>query len=265
MASDGWELDWDGDGNTLLAGFSRTERRELVYDTEPAPLLRDAGQLEATVELRRQAGWEAVGTINGVDIYRAMPCRTPQVVESLTDRRWLPGGLLTLTVFAAGVLLCWSWQRFGGQWYSSDLSAFLYLSRFLYTAAAVYWGLWTLLHVIRPAQKPPQAAWFWLRSVLLAGNCLWWILILASLVLTLLPTRWALGLLVVSIMAAVLLWVCQWKLSRVLLAGCILLVALILRQVLPDTHFYSEGSAAWRGSLSGMVQGETLGDRKSVV
>lgn len=261
LAADGWELDWDGDGNALLAQFIRTERTELIYNTEPAPLLRDAGQLEAAVEQHRQAGWEPVGTINGVDVYCSMPCRAPQAMANLTDHHRVYGsGILTLLAFAAGVILCWSWQWFGAQWYSSNLSVFLYLSRFIYTAAAVYWGLWTLFHLIRPVKKPPRAAWFWFRSVLLAGQYLWWILALSSVVLTLLPIGWALGLLVIGIAATVLLRAWHWNVSRVLLAGCILLAALGLHPFFPDVHLYSEGSAAWRSGLTGIVQAETLGE-----
>lgn len=268
LAESGWELKQEGDGSRILARFQRTERTELRYDVETAPFFRDAGQLEQTVERRRQAGWEPVGTINGVDIYASMPCREPQEEnDRMKNRRaWLPRGVISLLLIGLAIVISWNWHFFSGSWYLGNVSALLYGGRFPLLAGGAFWAAWVIWRLIDPGEKPPRPALFWLRTGLLAGFLLWVLLLLVSVVLDCLPLVW--GCAVLGLTAAgyfLARW--SWKqrtgqISRsvlILVLGCGLIATLLLRVGLPDDQRYSVGSAPWRYELSDIVRAEELG------
>lgn len=268
LAKSGWELVWEGDGSRFLARVQATERTELRYDVEIAPFLRDAGQLEQTVERRRQAGWEPVGTINGMDIYASMPCREPQEENNpLKNRKnWLPRGLFSLLLAALAVFLSWNWSFFSKKWYLGNLSALLYGSRFPMLVGGAFWAAWVILRLLRPAGKAPHPVLFWIRSGLLTGFVLWVLLLAVCAVLDCLPVGWACAVLGLTL-AGYLLGRWCWKkhtgqLSRgvlILVVGCGLIVTQLLRVGLPDSQRYNVGSAPWRYELSDVVRAEDLG------
>ncbi len=268
LAEQGWELAEKGDGNCFFARFRPTERTELRYDTEVAPLLRDENQLRETVERRERLGWSPVGTVNGVDVYVSQPCRCPEPEDEPTEnrRRWRARGVLSLVTVVLAALLTWQWCLFADPWYLGNAAALLYLSRFPLLAGGVLWAAWVLLRQLTPWKGEPRATLAWVRSGLQVGFYLWAVLLLAALVLDQLPLPWACGVLAVALVI-LLLGRRGWRkwtgfAGQSLLAlvvGCTLLVAQLLPLVLPNSQRYSEGSASWRGSLTDVVRAEDLG------
>ncbi len=268
LAEQGWELAGAGDGNCFFARFRPTERTELRYDTEVAPLLRDESQLRETVERRKRLGWSPVGTVNGVDVYVSQPCRYPEQENHPAEnrRRWRARGVLSLVTAALAALLSWQWSWFSTTWYLGNTAALLYLSRFPLLVGGSLWTAWVLLRQLTPWKDEPPAVPAWVRAALQAGFYLWAVLLLAALVLDQLPLAWACGVLAVALLV-LLLGRRGWRkwtgfAGQSLLAlvvGCALLVSQLLPLALPDSQRYSAGSASWRGSLTDVVRAEDLG------
>lgn len=268
LAEQGWELAESGDGSCFFARFQPTERTELRYDTEVAPLLRDENQLRETVERRERLGWSPVGTVNGVDVYVSQPCRYPEPENDPAGnrRRWRARGALSLVTALLAVLLTWQWRWFSVTWYLSNTAALLYLSRFPLLICGAFWAAWVLLRQLAPWKEDSRTGPAWVRAALQAGFYLWAALLLAASVLDRLPLAWACGVLAVAL-AAALLGRRGWRkwtgfAGQSLLAlvvGCTLLVAQLLPMALPDSQRYSAGSASWRGSLTDVVRAEDLG------
>ncbi|MCD8188801.1 MAG: hypothetical protein LUD78_01015 [Clostridiales bacterium] len=268
LAEQGWELAEAGDGSCFFARFQPTERTELRYDTEVAPLLRDENQLRETVERRERLGWSPVGTVNGVDVYVSQPCRYPeQENEPAENRRhWRARGVLSLVTAVLAALLAGRWSWFTDPWYLGNTAALLYLSRVPLLVGGVLWTAWVLLRQLTPWNREPRAILAWMRSALQAGFCLWAVLLLTALVLDRLPPAWACGVLAVALLV-LLLGRRGWRKRTgfagqsllALVVGCTLLVSQLLPMALPDSQRYSAGSASWRGSLTDVVRAEDLG------
>ncbi|MCD8008996.1 MAG: hypothetical protein LUF68_08745 [Clostridiales bacterium] len=267
LAEQGWELAETGDRNCFFARFRPTERTELRYDTEVAPLLRDENQLRETVERRERLGWSPVGTVNGVDVYVSQPCRYPEPENDPAENRrhWRARGALSLVAVALAALLTWQWRWFSVPWYLGNAAALLFLSRFPLLVGGCLWAAWVLLRQMTPWKEEPRTSLAWVRSALQAGFYLWVVVLLAALVLDQLPL-WACGVLAVAL-AVVLLCPRIWQkwtgfAGQSLLAlvvGCVLLISQLLPLALPDSQRYSAGSASWRGSLTDVVRAEDLG------
>lgn len=268
LAEQGWELAETGDGNCFFARFRPTERTELHYDTDVAPLLRDENQLRETVERRERLGWSPVGTVNGVDVYVSQPCRCPEPENDPAEnrRRWRARGVLSLAAVALAALLSWQWSWFSSTWYLGNAAALLFLSRFPLLIGGGLWAAWVLLRQIVPWKGKLRTGPAWVRSALQAGFYLWVVLLLVALVLDQLPLAWACGVLAVALLV-LLLGRRGWRkwtgfTGQSLLAlvvGCVLLISQLLPLALPDSQRYSAGSASWRGSLTDVVRAENLG------
>ncbi|MCC8074733.1 MAG: DUF2812 domain-containing protein [Clostridiales bacterium] len=268
LAEQGWELAETGDGSCFFARFRPTERAELRYDTEIAPILRDEDQLRETVERRERQGWSPVGTVNGVDVYVSQPCRYPEPEDDPTGnrRRWRARGVLTLVTVVLAALLSWQWSWFNATWYLGNTAALLYLSRFPLLIGGGFWAAWVLLRQLTPWKNEIRTGPAWVRSALQAAFYLWAVLLLAALVLDQLPLAWACVVLAVAL-AVLLLGRRGWRkwtgfAGQSLLAlvvGCTLLISQLLPLALPDSQRYSAGSASWRGSLTDVVRAEDLG------
>ncbi|MCD7929171.1 MAG: hypothetical protein LUF86_03315 [Clostridiales bacterium] len=267
LAEQGWELAEAGDRCCFFARFQPTERTELRYDTEVAPLLRDENQLRETVERRERLGWSPVGTVNGVDVYVSQPCRYPEPENDPAEnrRRWRARGVLSLVAVALAALLTWQWRWFSVPWYLGNAAALLFLSRFPLLVGGCLWAAWVLLRQIVPWKGEPRTGLAWVRSALQAGFYLWVVVLLAALVLDQLPLVWACGVLAAALAVLLLCprrW-CKWtgfagQSLLVLVVGCVLLISQLLPLALPDSQRYSAGSASWRGSLTDVVRAEDL-------
>ncbi len=272
LAAEGWELDWTGDGTALFGQFQRTERTELCYHVEIPPLFRDEEGVKQAVERRERDGWEPVGTINGLDVYAAMPCRFPQKPCDLVEqnRNWMPRGILSIILTLAVICLCWFGNFFNQPWYLNDWSVILHLSRLPVTLLGAYWIGWNLCRIIKPVEKAGSPLFFRLRWALLAAFYLWTLCLLMSVVLTVLPMAWSVGTAALGVIlvcgTAALQQVRDGRLTKSIiltLLGAVLLLTCVLNLVLEKPHRYSVGNASWRMSLIEMVHREDLTDTKA--
>lgn len=122
LAARGWELE-SCDG-WLTGRFVPTHRTELRYDVVPARPFRTAGEAQAQVRRRRSAGWQAVDTLWGLDIYKSLPCQfrsrdTAEAWPALSQRLMGEGALTLLTLLL--LFLCRGrWGEVLWRWYLSD-------------------------------------------------------------------------------------------------------------------------------------------------
>lgn len=198
-AEQGWEWEPSGDGSCYLARLRRTERTELRYFVETAPLLRSETRIRAQVERRSAAGWKPLGTVNGLDIYRSAPCcevETPVRETGAVRSTSFRSALLSLLA----LLLCLQWPLLGVEWYLTDLGAFLWLSRFVVLPVAAVWAVWRGTRALVPAKRAAHSAVVIFRGIIAALFRLWLVLLAAAVVLTLLPLPWAAGVLALGIL-----------------------------------------------------------------
>ncbi len=274
LAQQGWELIPPGDGPCYLARMQRTERTELCYEVETAPLLRSENELKEAVERRQADGWEPVGTINGLDVYQSMPCRFAenQTWEKPSREVRRSGSVISIILAVFAIVLCRCWPLGGTVWYLTDIGAFLRISGAVTVPGAGLWILWRLFRLIHPAKKAAPAGMVLVRGGIAALFRLWLLLTIASLVLTLVPVVWAAGILTVCILLRILAGLerdgaegplrfqrkipALWRLSCV---GLALLAAMGLNRlgITNTDHRYSAGSASWRYDLP-VIHGEEL-------
>lgn len=198
-AEQGFEWEPSGDGSRYLSYLKRTDRTELRYFVETASLLRSDNQLRAQVERRIAMGWEPLGTVNGLDIYRSAPCRKAETpIRETNAVRWTSIASALLALVA--LLLCLQWPLLGVEWFLTDLGALLWLSRFVVLPASAVWSVWRVIRVLVPAKQAAHSAVVFLRGIIAALFRLWLLLLAAAFVLTLLPLPWAAGVLTLGIL-----------------------------------------------------------------
>lgn len=197
LAEQSWEWTPDGDGTCWLARLHPTKRTELRYFVETAPLLRTRDQLRSQVERRTAQGWEPLGTVNGMDVYRSAPCRSPEPPQRT---RTAAPCVRSLLLALAAALLCLMWPHPGAEWYLSDISALLWLSRFIVAPIGIIWAIWRLFRCFLPAKRSAPVPVVVLRGVLAGLLWLWLLILSGALVLTLLPLPWAAGLLSLGVL-----------------------------------------------------------------
>lgn len=257
LAREGLELLPSGDGFTVLGEFQPTNRAELQYFVETAPLFRSEAELRKIVELRADEGWEAVGTLNGLDVYSSSPLRFPEPPKRCPRRA---KELLS----AAGVLLSLLLSVLvpGARWYLSNVELFLHLSFYLLLPLGAMWIIWRLARLAVPGGSASPAALVLLRGGLSLLWRLWWILLCASVILTLLPLHWAMMVLLFGLILRLLPGVqtgedghVTWSarvspLWRAACLGLALLMAIGLNRmrVTALIREFRVGSAAWTGA-----------------
>lgn len=255
LAAEGWEMDKPADGRCLVGRFQRTRRKELCYDVEIAPIFSSQGELQRTVDLRAAEGWEAVCTINGMNIYCSMPCRDPQTAEQAQDaiRRWRGRGGAFLLFLLLGLCLSLGAERLCKPWYGNNISAFFHLSLLPLCMISLLMGIWVGVSMIKPVQKTEKTLFFHIRCGFLALLSLWWLMLAASILLTLLPVTWAAGVALGGVVLHLLL-----RLPGKLSAGCTLLLAFLLSLLLPMQQLASVNGTVWREQRSDIVTAERL-------
>lgn len=194
LAGRGLELQSIGDGLSVLGEFQPTNRSELSYCVETPPLLRTNDQIRHSMEEHAARGWRPVGTINGMDVYCAAPLRFPKRVES-PQRRWPE--LFSLLGVAMSCCLCLFLP--GGRWYLSNAEIVLHLSAFLFLPVGMIWSAWRLYRFVRLPGEEPLETLVLLRGVVSCLWFLWWIVLAVSVILTLLPLRWGLLILLLGL------------------------------------------------------------------
>lgn len=254
LAKKGWELKKGQDGWHMLARFQRTERTELCYSVERAPLLRDAEEIAQEVERHEKHGWEAVGTVNGMDIYASSPC---QAAEKLLRKKvnYTMEIVALAVICVASVTLCGELPRFMDVWYLGNLSAYLTLS---FAPVSYGWRVWILSRLLRGRVKTVR---MWISSLLMVLFCAWTLLLPICVLLDWLPVMWACGVIITAIIALSTMYFALKQRGKSLVAlvlGLTLVTSLALKTVRPVQERYSVGSAPWRSSLTDVVTAEAL-------
>ena len=177
QAAQGWEF--AGRSGWLTGKFVPTNRTELRYDVVPAPPRRSPETLETEVETRRAAGWEPVDTVWGMDIYKSMPCQSPELFRGEKDRGRFKSIFLDWLIWSAaffavtaGVLLFAgrragvSWEQIAYRWYLSDVRTILCVVLPLLGGLAILWLGWLLLCFLRESQShwPAKRGIMYLRG-----------------------------------------------------------------------------------------------------
>lgn len=203
MAKQGWEL--TGRAGLVLGLFRPTRRTELRYDAVPADPRRSPETLMAQVESRREAGWEAVDTIWGMDIYKSLPCREPPLLRSKAEkslRRSIYGAILTrsllfLLTASLSLLTLFHFSRhFPSRllsfWYLSDRQTAPVLLLPLLAVLALVWIIWLIYCMARPGEeeKPASRPALFFRQGLLLLALGASALLLVSLWLSQIPRLW---------------------------------------------------------------------------
>lgn len=269
LAREGWEL--TGRAGLFTGQFQRSRRQELIYDVVPAGQRRSQELLDHEVQLRHSQGWEPVDTIWGMDIYKSLPCQSPEPLRREEDRKtwqklfrdWLLWSLAFLGVTLAVFILLShvtgiGWTALSHQWYLSDSRALLCLALPLEGILAVLWLIWLLFCLLvrwrehRPAGKPA----LFLRG----GLQLLALGLIAAVLLVLwldqIPRLWVRLLVAALFLLALLAGRLVWRGNRqrqILAAGlsvfaCFLL-SMVLGWTLSPVQFdtFSHGSS-WRQS-----------------
>lgn len=185
LGASGWEL--KGRSGWLTGRLERSVRTELRYDVVPAMPSRQPEELRREVARREEAGWEPVDTFWGMDVYKSMPCREPELFRSADDVRqirqvfwnrliWnaailiVTGGVLLAAAGRTGL----TWTKFVASWYLSDSkTALCFALPFLGTAAVLRLiRLCTCLlrqkNLRSPAKRPLLYLWGGLQVLTLA-------------------------------------------------------------------------------------------------
>lgn len=187
LAEQGLELVSPGDGACYWAEFQTTKRSELRYFAEAAPLFRSDEQLRKSVEQRTAQGWEPIGTINGLDVYRSAPLRFPGEVE----RQQSPAVRLPMLWLLLSIGMCLAWGLMSQQWYLTNLGVFLFVTGVPLVPLAALGFVWRLVQLLAPPKTAAPEPLVLLRGVLAAAWRVWGLLLLGSLVMTLVRPLWA--------------------------------------------------------------------------
>ncbi|MCQ2443349.1 MAG: DUF2812 domain-containing protein [Oscillospiraceae bacterium] len=254
LASQGWELKKTTDGRHFFGIFLPTKRTELRYDVEPRTFCSEE-ELEAMVALRAAQGWEAICTINDVNIYCSMPCRTPECAENIKENNrhaaFLNG--LQSVLFLLSAAFSALWNRWHPVWYLDHLSAFLHLTWIPVTVCALCLVFWGIFRGFRPALQPSKSVFYVLRCGMLGLIRIWWLILPVAIVFALLPLPWAVGVLAGEIIFCLL-----FRFYGILAPGCVLLLTLLLSILLPSQQLSSLNGMAWRNLHPDIVTAETL-------
>lgn len=247
LAEQGLELVKPADGTCYVGRFRPTDRAELRYDVEPRAFCTQE-ELQRMVDLRAAQGWEPVCTINGVNIYTSMPCHKADFLEDRreTQRRLRPLMLHQLLLCLLPLCFCLPWDLAHNLWYLDYFSLFIHLFGPIVSGAAVLVLSSMLLRLEGPAAV-------FLQTLFLTLLRLWWLCLPISIVLALLPLRWALGVFLGGIVLRTLL-----RGNAALFSGLILLFALLVHLLLPAQEMSSLNGMSWRNGRSDIVTAELL-------
>ncbi len=182
LARKGWEL--QGRAGLFSGELHPTKRRELRYDVVPVLPGRTAEELEETVRRRRDAGWEPVDTVWGMDIYKSLPCREPAPMRDDAVRSEICRVFRFRLVQALGCLLLTSallWlnrerlscSALTYRWYLSDTKTAALILLPIAAAAGVWLLAWMVFCLLTRAKdhNPPGTAAMTLRAgIRLAGG-----------------------------------------------------------------------------------------------
>ena len=188
LAEQGLELVSPGDSTCYWAEFLPTNRTELRYYVEAAPLFRSDKQLRKIVEQRTAQGWEPLGTINGLDVYQSAPLRFPREVHRRQPSHAVCLPMLWL-LLSMGT--CLAWGALSQQWYLSNLGVFLFATGFLLLPLGAVWIIWRMVRLFFSAKKAAPVPIVLLRGALAAAWRIWGLFLVVSLVMTLVLPLWA--------------------------------------------------------------------------
>ncbi len=281
QARAGWEL--MGKGGLFTGRFERTGRSELIYDVTPSDPRRSEEELRAQVRFREERGWQAVDTIWGMDIYKSMPCQSPEPLRREEDYRrwcavfrdWLLWSAAFLVITAAVLLIGGGvagvdWSALSERWYLSDARTALLVALPAFLVSAVLWMGWLAFCMAvrcRP-HRGASAAGIWARALAQLGALALLTISLAVIWLEQAPRLWLRLLLAAGLIASAVLPGLLWRedrqrRGRAATVGVFLCLAaaMVLGWVMPSEGWDSlRGGAAARRSLSGsVVQAEDLG------
>ncbi len=209
-ADRGWQLNESEDCHCAFVKLKRTERKDLRYCVLPARPGRSTEELHATIQHQRDCGWEALATINGLDIYQSIPCYevTYEEQRHQPSRQALLKPLFPVILGACALALA-LWLLYEPMWYLSYLSTLLHNT---YLPAAVGAVLWLICLVGKAVSSEKGCVpLMWVRSGLALLAYLWvWVLI-GMLLLDALPAIYAWMVFVLATAAVI---ACQVRLSR---------------------------------------------------
>lgn len=240
-AKKGWRLDESEDCSCAFVRLKRTERKDLQYCVLPSVPSRSEDELRAEIQRQRELGWEGVATINGLDIYRSVPCYE---VTYDKQRHRLSGKALLKPLIPIGLGACGLIIGQGllnePMWYLNHVSALLHYTCFPAVLGAVLW----LLCLLRKAISSEKGCvpLMWLRSALTLLACVWVWMLVGTWLLDALPLM---GALIGFLLATAAVVVCQIQLSRSnrvlcvnviswILLGCVL-VGIVAPKFVPQT------------------------------
>lgn len=256
LASEGWELEAPNGNGIIcyLAKFRRTSRSELRYDVEPRGFCTEE-ELQAKVELRAAEGWEPVCTMNGVNIYSSMPCRSPQFSDSWCDNGKSSSVFLGISILAYLLSSAFAvlWNHLHPVWYLSHLDAYLHLTVIPFAVVSISLAVWSLLRFVHSAEQPAQPKLFTLRRIMLGSLVLWRWLLICSILFTFLPLLWALGVILGVILLHLLL-----QFDELLCTGCALLLTIVLVAAMPVQDASNISGLPWRSSGTNILTAEQL-------
>ena len=196
-AQQGWDLAEETDGRRFFVSLKRTNRKELIYDVEPAMPGRTEEVLRQNVQEREALGWEPVATINGMDLYRSKPCCTPQPVSCGAPRRVLAFSEGPKLLFALlFTVLAFYLRAVAGAWYLSHLGIFWHVAAIPLAFITVVFAGWFGVKWVVPSGH--SRVLLWLRSGLsvLARLGIW--LFLCLLALDWMPLGYAVAFMLVG-------------------------------------------------------------------
>lgn len=270
LARQGWEL--TGRAGLLTGRFRRTERRELRYDVVPADPRRSEEALRQSIQIRREAGWEPVDTIWGMDIYKSLPCQAPEPFRSEEDcrayrlifRDWLVWSAAFLLVTLACLLVIRQftgvgWSVLSRRWYLSDSKTALCLALPLEGALALLWLVWLafcLFRRCRPHAPSSQVPLF-LRGGLQVLAFVLFGAVLVVLWVEQIPWLWVRLMLVLLFLALPAL---SWRLGRddrkkrvralgIGVFGCFLISMVLGWTLSPVSYSTLSHGSGWRTGL----------------
>lgn len=210
LAEKGWELDETEDCRCVFVKRKRTERKDLKYCVLPSVPGRSEDQLRAAIQCQRERGWEGVATINGLDIYRSIPCYEVKYDE---QRHQLSGKALLKQLLPIGLgacgLIVGLRQLYEPLWYLNHVSTLLHYTCLPVVVGAVLWLIGLIAKGI--SSEKGCVPLMWLRSALTLLACIWVWTLVGTLLLDALPLIYALA---IFLLATAIVIVCQIHLSR---------------------------------------------------
>lgn len=177
LAQKGWELDESADCECILTKWKPTSRKDLQYAVLPALTLSEESALRQEVQHQRDLGWEPVATINGLNIYRSIPCFDVAYDES---RHVYGGKTASIEFFRSAAWLLGVAAMFLlflriEDWYLSNFRTLLHFTAVPFLlAGGVYLAA---LCVTILDGKRPHPVMMWVKSAIQCLELLWFLLL----------------------------------------------------------------------------------------